>query len=121
MIDDYTYLLKKRFGDNITIHNQLNGVDGFVPPLTIQMLVENAVKHNVISKRKPLTIEIFNDGEELVVENNYQPKLTIQESTNFGLQSIKNRYELLSKRTIDVIQTDKIFKVKIPIIRKLIK
>ncbi len=121
LIDDYTYLLKKRFGDNITIRNQLNGVDGFVPPLTIQMLVENAVKHNVISKRKPLTIEIFSDGEELVVENNYQPKLTIQESTNFGLQSIKNRYELLSKRTIDVIQTDKIFKVKIPIIRKLIK
>ncbi|MDH3649426.1 MAG: histidine kinase [Saprospiraceae bacterium] len=122
LIDDFGYLLKKRFGENIVIEKQINGLTGFVPPLTIQMLVENAVKHNIISKRKPLHIRISTkDNEYLCVENNFQPKMTRQESTNFGLQSIKTRYELLSNKPVDVLQTSQAFTVTIPIIRKIIK
>jgi LytS/YehU family sensor histidine kinase len=96
----------------------IDGLIGFVPPLTLQMLVENAVKHNVISKSRPLTIRIY--GEEntyVIVENNVQKKLSEVPSTKFGLQSIINRYDMISDKKVIVQETSDTFRVSIPIIK----
>lgn len=120
LVKNYYYLLKKRYGDNLILDVRLNGAPGFVPPLTLQMLVENAVKHNVISKSKPLTIRIRCSDEYLIVENNIQKKITDVPSTKFGLQSIINRYEVISKKKVLVEETEDHFTVSIPIIKTML-
>jgi hypothetical protein len=84
------------------------------------MLVENAVKHNIISRSKPLTIRIHGyNNEYLVVENNMQKKISDAPSTKFGLRSIINRYEVISDKKVLVEETKDSFKVSIPIIKTL--
>ena len=118
LIDDFTYLLKKRFGKNLIVQKDVNDTDFYIPPLTLQMLVENAVKHNVISRQKPLTISIRSKNDAyLVVENNLQPKKTHEPSTKFGLQNIKTRFKLLSKDEVIILETDDTFSVSIPLIK----
>ena len=83
------------------------------------MLVENAVKHNVISKSRPLKIRIYPDDHGyIVVCNNLQKKLSPEKSTGFGLQSIAKRYEHLSQKNIRVEESADSFKVFIPLIKK---
>jgi len=85
-------------------------------PLALQMLVENAVKHNVISASKPLTVEIFSENDGYVtVRNNIQKKIKPEASTHFGLQSLVNRYQLLGERPVIVDDNGKFFTVKVPI------
>lgn len=118
LVKNYYYLLQRRYGDNLHLEVNINGTVGFVPPLTLQMLVENAVKHNVISKANPLTIQIRGKNNEyLVVENNLQRKISDAPSTRFGLQSIVNRYELISNKRVLIEETATAFKVSIPIIK----
>jgi ligand-binding sensor domain-containing protein len=118
LVKNYYYLLQRRYGDNMILEVDIDGLIGFVPPLTLQMLVENAVKHNVISKSRPLTIRIY--GEEntyVIVENNVQKKLSEVPSTKFGLQSIINRYDMISDKKVIVQETSDTFRVSIPIIK----
>ncbi|HLF62252.1 MAG TPA: histidine kinase, partial [Saprospiraceae bacterium] len=120
LVKNYYYLLQKRYGENLILDVNIDGTQGFVPPLTLQMLVENAVKHNIISKSKPLTIRIRgNNNEYLVVENNVQKKISDAPSTRFGLQSIINRYEVISDKKVLVEETNNSFKVSIPIIKNM--
>jgi two-component system, LytTR family, sensor kinase len=83
------------------------------------MLVENAIKHNIVSKSRPLRIDIFNeDNKYLIVQNNLQVKDVIREhSTQVGLQNIMQRYEFFGKNTVKVIATDHFFMVKIPLLQ----
>jgi LytS/YehU family sensor histidine kinase len=119
LVKNYYYLLRHRYGDNLILQVDMNGMQGYIPPLTLQMLVENAVKHNIISKSKPLIITIRNEGEEyVVVENNLQRKLSDAPSTKFGLQNIVNRYELISHKKVLIEETKEMFKVSIPVIKK---
>ncbi|RMG82206.1 MAG: hypothetical protein D6714_11720 [Bacteroidetes bacterium] len=120
LVQNYTYLLKKRFGDNFKVDIQLNGEEAFVAPLTLQVLVENAVKHNIISKTRPLNVRIRMDEEEayVVVENNLQRKLKAEVSTRFGLQSLIKRYELLTGKKIKIEETETTFLVSIPVVKK---
>ena len=87
-----------------------------VPPLVVQMLIENAVKHNVISRHHPLKISIYTEADYLVVENAIQPKLTKQPSTGFGLQNIRNRYALISNLPVKIEEQDDLFRISIPLI-----
>ncbi len=117
LVAHYGYLLKKRYGENFNLNVNLNGQKGFIIPLTLQILVENAVKHNVISKLKPLTVNITVEQEDCIsVENNLQPKVQPEASTKFGLASLERRYELLGGKAVKVEKTDKHFRVCIPII-----
>lgn len=119
LLRSFSFLLKKRFGENIQVEiPKVNGEIAFIPPLTLQMLVENAVKHNVISKKKPLIIslKVFND--EILITNNLQKKITKEKSTHFGLQSIQSRYDLLGKKQVKIQETENEFKVIIPILKK---
>lgn len=115
-LNAFLYLQQMRFGDKLIIDNRLQGVQSMVPPLVLQMLVENAIKHNVVSEENPLTIRLYTHDGYLVVENNFQKKMVLpEESTGLGLENIRHRYAFLSKLPVEVIQNDN-FIVKLPIL-----
>jgi hypothetical protein len=116
LVHSFEFLLKKRYENGFHLHNQLNGLSGKVMPLSLQMLVENAVKHNVISGAKPLKVEIFTENNYIVVRNNIQRKIKPEISTHFGLQSLINRYKLLGEKPVVVEDNDAFFVVKIPVL-----
>ncbi|MEM6633744.1 MAG: histidine kinase [Bacteroidota bacterium] len=117
-LDAYIYLLKERFRDNLSIENDLSEAiyHKHVPALSLQILVENAIKHNVISKDRPLNIRISEAENFVQVENNKQIKHTLSISTGIGLQNIIDRYQLLNKSTVEVIDDPKSFRVKLPLL-----
>jgi len=81
-------------------------------------LVENAIKHNEISSEQPLKIKLFTENNFLVVENNYQLRKNHEPSSKTGLQNIKDRYEFFTKDKVEILQTEKYFTVKIPLLLK---
>jgi len=120
IINNYYQLQKKRYGDNLElkIDQVVRNESIKIPPMTLQLLIENAIKHNVVSKNKPLKIHVYL-GEEpfLFVENNLQLKNDEVKSTGIGIQNIMDRYKLITDKEIKIIQTGDLFKVGLPIIR----
>lgn len=117
--DAYYYLMKIRFEESIHIHVNIEAqyLDKYVAPLTIQMLVENAIKHNIASIHKPLRIDMYvENGKSLIVRNNLQRKSVGVESTGFGLENARRRYAHLSDTGIDVIETRDHFMVALPLL-----
>ncbi len=115
----FVYLLKMRFEEGLDIEIDLDEVDQdkYVAPLTIQMLIENAVKHNVVSKNQPLQIKIYSEeGKSLIVKNNLQHKPAEGKSTHTGLENIQSRYALLTNREVDIIKTQSHFMVALPLV-----
>ncbi|MDX1913315.1 MAG: sensor histidine kinase, partial [Saprospiraceae bacterium] len=119
LVNSFSFLLQKRYETGFRVVSRLNGQSGQVMPLALQMLVENAVKHNVISASKPLTVEIFteNDGY-ITVRNNIQKKIKPEPSTHFGLQSLVNRYQLLGEKPVLVEDNVAFFTVKVPLVQR---
>lgn len=118
--ESYLFLIEMRYGANLTIKKNINEklLTMELPPLTVQTLLENAVKHNEISLRKPLTISILTtENEELVVKNIVQMKLTPEEGTGIGLTNLSKQYKLLGKRDIQILNKENEFVVIIPLIR----
>jgi two-component system LytT family sensor kinase len=117
-LNSYIYLLKERFGENLQVH--LKGLDQkpgvAIVPLTMQMIFENAIKHNVVSTEKPLTIEVFFENDHLIVRNNLQRKNQVMDSTGVGLQNIKDRYRMLTDRAVEVIASQQYYTVVLPLI-----
>ncbi|MFA9392071.1 MAG: sensor histidine kinase [Prolixibacteraceae bacterium] len=118
-VKKYIYLQKIRFGDNFSVDlNVSSSLKGELIPMSIQMLLENAVKHNIISKDHPLKIDIgTNNPDEIYVENNYQPKVNMDGSNKIGLKNLTNRYNFLSDKKMKIEQTPTHFKVTLPIIQ----
>lgn len=119
-LNAYIFLLKERFGDNLIIHLDSNifNTDYNIVPLSLQIVLENAIKHNIISTEKPLNIHIFiENGAKLIVRNNLQRKNQVQEGTGTGLQNIKNRYDLICGKNIDVITTPQYFTIVLPLLK----
>jgi LytS/YehU family sensor histidine kinase len=117
-LQSYVYLQQIRFGDKLKIHIRLDNENFFVTPLALQMLVENAIKHNVISEDDPLNIQLYNDDGFIVVENNLQKKsLPGERSSGLGLENIRKRYELLSERSVVIIENENSFVVKLPVLK----
>lgn len=117
-LDAYIYLNKIRFRENLQVETQLMNDTSqlHVAPLSIQMLIENAIKHNVVSKEKPLKIRIVQEDGFLTVENNLQEKMTFEKSTKVGLQNIINRYRLLTEQQVEILRNEWSFKVKLPLL-----
>lgn len=116
----YLFLLQIRFPENLSAHFSIDDKYQklYIAPLTIQMLIENAIKHNIVSKSQPLSIDIYvENGKSIVVKNNLQVKKSIEKSTKTGLANIKKRYKYLGNREIDIITTTKNFMVAIPLIQ----
>lgn len=117
-VHSYIYLLKMRYEDNLRFDIDLDPEAQYhkLPPMAIQLLIENAVKHNEISNRKPLLISIKATDRNVTVSNHLQPKLTNDSSTQKGLDNLSKRYRLLFKQDIEV-ETDKDrFTVILPLI-----
>jgi two-component system LytT family sensor kinase len=115
----YNFLLSMRYekGLDITMSIEDSILEKYVAPLTVQMLVENAVKHNVISISRPLKLDIYvENGKSLIVRNNLQRKRQGVKSTKTGLKNIKQRYTYLSEREVDIIETRDFFMVALPLI-----
>jgi sensor histidine kinase YesM len=114
----YVFLLKERFGDNLTVVIDLpkekKGMA--IVPLSLQMLFENAIKHNVISSDKPLNIKVAIKKNYLVVHNNLQLKKQVMHSTGVGLQNIIDRYRMMADLKVEVNSSEKTFEVGLPII-----
>ena len=114
----YVFLLKERFGENIRVDlHDLNGAtESAIVPLSLQMLFENAIKHNIISTQKPLNIEVFAENGHLVVRNNLQRKNQVMDSTGVGLENIRARYRMLTEKAVDVIVSREYFTVLLPMV-----
>lgn len=115
----YIFLLKERFEENL--HVEINIPEPQlalqIVPLSLQILFENAIKHNIISSKKPLLIEVFVDeAGKLIVQNNLQQKKQRMDSTKVGLQNIKNRYRFFSDEAVQVFSTSTSFIVALPLI-----
>jgi len=118
----YINLLKMRFEDAIdcNIPSELNLAEAKVVPLSLQLLLENAVKHNIVSSKQPLIIQIYEDRDELVVKNNLQIKDILGKGSSVGLFNIQQRYGLLTKRQVQIIKTEDYFEVRLPLLTKKI-
>lgn len=116
----YMNLLKMRFENSINfeIPENFNHTDAKVVPLSLQLLLENTIKHNTVSEAKPLHIKITVEDNYLVVQNNLQKKEVLQTRKGVGLQNIVNRYDILTKRNVLIDESSTFFKVKIPILTK---
>jgi LytS/YehU family sensor histidine kinase len=117
-ISHYIALLKTRFSDTvelvIQINEQENGKE--IVPVTLQILIENAIKHNIASVTAPLKISIYSIDNFLLVENNINKKAQVETSNKQGLQNLKSLYDHLSTKPLEIIQTKDSFIVKIPFI-----
>ena len=114
----YAFLLKTRHGDNLAIRIRVeeDRMRQRIVPLSLQILMENAIKHNIVSAARPLHIEISAEDGQLVVSNNLQKKNQLIESTGIGLDNIRNRYRLLGARQVEVEEGVENFIVRIPLL-----
>jgi len=117
----YMQLLGMRFEEAVQFHipNEISNIDLKIVPLSLQLLLENAVKHNVVSSSKPLTISIYQEENYLIIENNINPKEAIGKSTKVGLQNIADRYGLITQKGVKIENNNKTFKVSLPLLYKM--
>lgn len=116
-VNAYIFLQKIRFEDNLQVDIQVSESDTMILPLSLQMLVENAIKHNIVSDEQPLSIRIYSDGPvTLVIENTLQPKTSHEYSSGLGLKNIQSRYAHLSGREVEIQDGPDRFVVRLPLL-----
>lgn len=117
-IESYCFLLKIRFGENIVFDIKVSEIDSakFIAPMALQLLIENAIKHNEISEELPLVVKIFVEGNHLVVSNPIQLRKGYVESSKTGLKNIVARYSYFTKEVVVIENDSAEFIVKIPIL-----
>lgn len=113
----YSYLFKTRYGDKLFFDIQVDDhlAEYRLPALTLQPLMGNAVKHNTITSKQPLHISIRTEGECLVIENPLRPKLDPEPGVGFGLENLRNRWELITNQPIEIVRTEELFTVRLPL------
>jgi LytS/YehU family sensor histidine kinase len=119
LLESVSYMNHIRYGDALVIEiNFPDSKEKYIMPMALQMLLENAIKHNSISSTKPLKIEITEVDGFVIVKNNLQPKTSGVVSNKIGLKNIKSRYKYLSDKEVQIIKSDGEFVVKIPVLIK---
>lgn len=116
----YVRLLKMRFEDSIVfdIPDESSDPEAKIIPLSLQLLLENAVKHNVVTSDRPLHIKVFEEDNMLVVSNNLQEKQVVKKSSGVGLQNIRQRYGILTDRQVAISKNTSDFSVQLPMLTK---
>jgi two-component system LytT family sensor kinase len=119
-LEHYIYLLKIRFENSISFFIKIDENTGgrYLPPMCLQMLVENTIQHNEASQANPLKVLIYTEKNHLIVENSIQPRSDKTESSQTGLENIQSRYGFFTDNKIEIIHNEKIFKVVLPLILK---
>lgn len=121
MLRAYIALVRTRFGDAVRVTMPAEAPQGSIPPLAMQLLVENAVKHNAHSKSHPLAITVSCDEASIIVANPLQPLASSQTSTGVGLRNLRDRYTLLAHQDIIIRNDGTSYAVTIPIIHSTTK
>jgi two-component system, LytTR family, sensor kinase len=118
-IDDYFFLLQIRHDSKLQLQVELSDEanKAMIPPCAIQVLVENAIKHNEFTEHNPLLITIMMTGQYLRVSNNAKPKSYAVNSTGIGLKNLSSRYRIITKKNIEIEKSHDSFTVKLPLIR----
>lgn len=116
----YIHVQSERFGENLEVqwNIQPSTLHHFCIPTSLQLLIENAIKHNIISKSKHLVIRVFNIGNSIVVENPIQPKSSKIPSTQLGLKNLKERYSLLTNEPVTIENIGSHFRVSLPLLHQ---
>jgi hypothetical protein len=121
-IQSFTFLLKTRFEEKLKIEIDVQpDPDDYIVPMTLQLLIENAVKHNEVSEAFPLRISIKKTGDWLEVENNFQAKNAGDDSKKTGLKNITQQFAFFSEKPIKIITSDEFYKVRVPILKSFEK
>lgn len=117
-ISNYIEILQIRFGDGLKFVSEIKESDThrLIPPMSLQVLIENIVKHNAVTLSNPLTIHLSSDNECLIVSNNIIPRFKVEESMGIGLENLKEKYHIISGKTVVVEQNEKEFTVKLPLL-----
>jgi sensor histidine kinase YesM len=117
-LDSYFFLQKIRYGENLKLSINIGAhvLNQQIPPLTLQLVVENAIKHNVISKTQQLYISIENHEKNLIIKNNYQYRGTLNGSTGIGQKNILQKYQLIAQKLPEFYIEDQDYIVSLPII-----
>ena len=117
-LEHYIYLLKIRFENSISFLIKIdeNTVRGYLPPMCLQMLVENTIQHNEASRANPLKVLIYTENNHLIIENPIQLRSDKTESSQTGLDNIQSRYAFFTDNKIEIIHTEKVYKVILPLI-----
>ena len=115
----YIFLIKTRFEDKLIVDLDVECGQGlFIVPMALQILVENAIKHNMATSKKVLKVRIFIEGDTVVVSNNLQLKSSLASSTKKGLKNLRQQYEFFTEREISVLNTGSEFVVRLPLVMK---
>lgn len=120
LLENYIFIQRERYGSNLKINIDLQkelSTSYSIPPLTLQLLAENALKHNAISRETPLEISLYIEGERLYIKNNINRKLSKETSSGMGLQNIIGRYRLLTKEKVEIEETATTFVVSLPLLK----
>lgn len=117
-VNAYVFLNQVRFGENLQVRIEVpeHKLQRHMVTLTLQMLVENAIKHNIISRDKPLHITIGVEENKLYVSNNLQPKTIVKGSNGVGLSNISYRYAYLAPEPVEVLRNEQVFRVDVPLL-----
>lgn len=117
-IKNYVALLKTRFGDALMVNFNISQevLDQQIAPVTLQILIENAIKHNIINEANPLVINLVNQENYLLVENNIQKKKQVETSNGQGLSNLESLYSFLSENKLEIREANRVFSVKIPLV-----
>ncbi len=121
ILDAYLYLLSVRHEGSLKIEINVDKkyMDAFVPTMSLQMLMENVVKHNKFSKTNPLIIKIYTEDDYLIIKNQLNKKGSEVISTKVGLENIKSQYQLQSDKSIMIVEDEAFFTVKMPVLNRL--
>jgi len=115
-IHSFINLHKIRHGENLRVDLNIENKTGFIVPLSMQILLENAFKHNIISEEEPLVVSIWRESDYLIVQNKLQVRKTISESNGIGLETINKSYQFFTKQPLVVLKENGFFTVKIPVL-----
>lgn len=117
-VNSYLYLQKMRFDDSLEVIIDITAgsLKKYIPPFSLQMVVENAIKHNIITKSEPLRISVKDDGDMLVIANNLQPRKYVEDSTGTGIKNIISRYRYLNAQQPVFKALEKEYIVQLPLI-----
>ncbi|MEN9444170.1 MAG: hypothetical protein RIS47_1060, partial [Bacteroidota bacterium] len=120
-VNSYVYMLELRLHEKLTFIIDIDEkyLRHYIVPMTLQILIENAVKHNVASGKMPLKIHMYTDENDyIVVRNRLQRKRTTRFSSGIGLENIRSRYRFIVDKQVEVVETENHFTVRVPLIER---
>lgn len=120
-IKSYANLHQIRHGSSLRIEINVTDLSGSIVPLSLQILLENCFKHNIISDEKPLNVKVWRNDNSIYVENNLQKRKAIHDSGGIGLETMSKQFDYFTDKKVEIVQTAELYTVKIPVLNNISK